>query len=83
MLHKTLVAILVGCLLSISIMLNLNYLLPLNIDQKLIIGLLVAFPMWAIAMVMSYSSESAKQAWKRCGYPLVVSAFINVFYFMG
>jgi hypothetical protein len=83
MLHKTFVAILVGCLLSISIVLNLNHILPLNIDQKLITGLLVAFPAWVIAMLMSYSSKSAVQAWKRCGYPLVLSALINIFYFMG
>lgn len=83
MLHKTFVAIVVGCLLSISIMLNLNYLLPMSIDQKLLIGLLVAFPMWTIALVMSYSALSTAQAWRRCGYPLVISALINVFCFMG
>lgn len=80
---KTFAAIVGGCLLSISIMLNLNYLLTFAVDAKLMLGLLVGFPIWCFAMVMCYSSKNAWQAWKRCMLPFVASVSINIVYFIG
>ena len=74
---KTLAALIAGCLISISLMLNLNYIIPLAIDTRLLIGLLAAFPLWIGAMVWCYASSSGKQAWKRCGGLLMVSIFFN------
>ncbi len=74
---KTLAALIAGCLISISLMLNLNYILPLAVDTRLLIGLLAAFPLWVAAMVWCYGSRSAKQAWRRCGGLLMVSIFFN------
>lgn len=80
---KTFIALFLGCFLSISIMLNLNYMLTMTVDEKLLIGLLFAFPIWVTAMVLVYAAESTKQALKRCGIPFTISAVINVIYFMG
>jgi hypothetical protein len=74
---KSLAAIVGGCLLSVSIMLNLNQLLPAPIDTRLLVGLLVAFPIWVGVMVWCYASVNAKQAWLRCLGLLILSASIN------
>ena len=74
---RTLVAIVGGCLVSISIMLNLNQLLPAAIDTRLLVGLLVAFPIWIAVMIWCYASESTKLAWLRCMSLLIISAGIN------
>jgi len=60
---RTLSGFILGLLLSISVALNLNLLLPIAQDVSLLIGLLVAFPIWAGVQVWSYSFSSAKQAW--------------------
>ena len=74
---KSFAAIIGGCLLSISIMLNLNQILPVAIDTRLMVGLLIAFPIWVGVMIWCYASEGAKQAWLRCLGLLAVSASIN------
>ena len=74
---KSFAAIFGGCLLSISVMLNLNQLLPAAIDTRLVVGLLIAFPIWVGVMVLCYASENSKQAWLRCLGLLVISAGIN------
>lgn len=74
---KSLAAIIGGCLLSISLMLNLNQVLGAAIDTRLLVGLLVAFPIWIAVMIWCYASESAKQAWLRCIGLFIVSAGIN------
>lgn len=83
MIAKSFAAIFGGCLVSISVMLNLNYLLPVDVDTRLFIGLLIAFPLWIAAMVWSYSSLGGLQAWKRHGYVLVISLSINSFFILG
>lgn len=82
MLPKSIAAILGGCLVSISVMLNVNYLLPLMIDTRLLIGLLTAFPLWVATMIYCYGSENSKQAWKRCGTILLVSVGVNSIYIL-
>jgi len=74
---KTFAALFGGGLLSISLMLNLNLLLPAAIDTRLMVGLLVAFPIWIVVMVWCYASAHAKQAWVRCLGLMAVSAGIN------
>lgn len=79
---KSIAAVFGGCLVSISVMLNLNYLLPFMVDTRLLVGLLVAFPIWVASMIYFYGSENAKQAWKRCGTILLVSVGINSIYIL-
>lgn len=74
---KTLAALIGGCLISISLMLNLNYSLPFAIDTRLLIGLLVSFPLWIGAMIWCFSSINGKQAWLRCIGLLAISLVIN------
>ncbi|SFC60919.1 hypothetical protein [Pseudoalteromonas denitrificans] len=80
---KSTAAIFGGCLVSISIMLNLNYILPTAVDTRLFIGLLCAFPLWITMMVWCYVSEGGLQAWKRCGSVLLVSIGINAIFVLG
>lgn len=80
---KSIAALIGGCLVSVSLMLNLNYLLPLATDVKLLIGVLIGFPMWVAAMVYCYASEGGWHAWKRCGGIILVSASINGYYLVG
>lgn len=77
---KSFAAILGGCLVSISIMLNLNYLLPIAVDTRLFVGLLISFPIWIATMVWCYASKGGKQAWQRCGSLLFLSGSINAVY---
>ena len=83
MIAKSFAAIFGGCIVSISVMLNLNYLLPFNVDTRLLIGLLVAFPLWVAAMIWSYGSDGGLQAWKRHAYVLVISLSINSYFIVG
>lgn len=66
-----------GCLLSVSIVLIINQLLPAAIDTRLLVGLLVGFPIWVGVMVWCYMSESTKQAWVRCIGLLVITVILN------
>jgi hypothetical protein len=74
---RTFAGLIVGLLLSISIVLNLNLLLPLKEDTMLLIGVLIAFPLWAGIQVWSYSFVSAKKAWLKLSLVLVPSVLIN------
>lgn len=80
---KTSAAIIGGSLLSISIMLNINFLLPFVVDTRLFIGLILAFPLWVAVMVLCYSSKGGKQAWARCGAILAVSGSANALWILG
>lgn len=79
---KTFAALFGGCLISISVMLNINHLLPLDVDTRLFLGLLMAFPLWVGAMIWCYASESGWEAWRRCGGLLLVSVGFNTLFFM-
>ncbi|NRA84925.1 MAG: hypothetical protein HRU22_14495 [Gammaproteobacteria bacterium] len=60
---RTLSGFILGLLISISVALNLNLMLPIAQDVSLLIGLLVAFPIWVTVQVWSYHFSSAKEAW--------------------
>lgn len=79
---KTSIAVIGGCLLSISLMLNLNFILPFEVDTRLFIGLLLAFPMWVSVMIWCYASEGFKQAFKRCSLLLIPSAVFNTLFLL-
>ena len=74
---RTFAGLIVGLLLSISIVLNLNLLLPLKEDTMLLIGVLISFPLWAGMQVWSYSFVSAKKAWLKLSLVLIPSVLIN------
>lgn len=80
MIAKTFTAVFGGCLVSISLMLNINYLVPFAVETRLFIGLFLSFPLWVAAMVWAYSCKNAWQAWKKYGIFLFFSIIINVFF---
>lgn len=80
--HRTLVSIVMGCLVSISIMLNLNYVLPFAVDVKLLLGLLVAFPIWVAVMIYCFACTQLKRVWLGNLVVLIGSASINALFLM-
>lgn len=80
---KSVIAIIGGCLVSISVMLNLNYLLPVMVDTRLFIGLLISFPLWVTTMIFCYGSKNSITALKRCSLVLIMSMSINAFFVVG
>jgi hypothetical protein len=74
---RTFAGLLLGLFISISVVLNLNLLLPIKEDSMLLIGLLCAFPMWAGIQVWAYSFTSAKKAWLKLALVLAPSAALN------
>jgi hypothetical protein len=75
---RTFAGLILGLLISISIVLNVNLLLPIKEDSILLIGLLCAFPLWTGVMVWSYSFSSSKKAWLTLTITLVPMALLNV-----
>ena len=78
MLNKTISGFILGLLLSASIVLNFNLLLPFDVDTLLLFGLLVAFPIWAAIQIYFYALPSTKKAIIRCGIALAPSILLNV-----
>ena len=78
MLHKTLLGLVLGLLISASFALNFNLILPLKVDTNLLIGLLLSFPIWAGVQVWCYASPSAKHAWLKLLKVLLPSVLLNV-----
>jgi hypothetical protein len=74
---RTLAGFIIGLLLSVSLVLNLNLLLPIKEDTILLLGLLLAFPIWAGIQVWGYSFTSAKKAWIKMSLVLVPSVLVN------
>jgi hypothetical protein len=74
---RTMAALLWGLVLSVSLMLNINYLLPLPTTIKLFVGLLLAFIIWAGVMTYCFSQSTAIKASLFCVKVFVVSAIIN------
>jgi len=80
---KSLAACFFGFLLSISLMLNLNKLLPFAVEIQLFVGLLLAFCIWVAVMVYCYSCNSAKIASLGCIKVLLVSGLLNAYLLIG
>ncbi|MFT6901814.1 MAG: hypothetical protein ACJAXS_002013 [Colwellia sp.] len=60
---RTFAGLIIGLLLSVSIVLNLNLLLPIKEYTMLLIGLLLEFSIWAGIQVLGYFFTSAKKVW--------------------
>ncbi|MFD1216806.1 MULTISPECIES: hypothetical protein [Microbulbifer] len=73
---KTLAGFFLGLLISTSLALNLK-LLPLDVDTRLLSGLLLAFVLWAAVMTYCYYASSAKRASLNCLKLLAVSVAVN------
>lgn len=74
---KSIAAFLWGIVLSTSLMLNLNHLKLFSVQANLLIGLILAFALWAGVMTYCYSQNTVKQASIGCLKVLIVSALIN------
>ncbi|KAF7781111.1 MULTISPECIES: hypothetical protein [Pseudoalteromonas] len=74
---KTLSGLFIGLFLSISVVLNLNLLLPFSEGTRLLIGLILAFPIWAAALVWAYSFPSAWKSFRALMLALVPSVLLN------
>lgn len=75
---RTFIALILGLLISMSYALNLNLLLPFGEDVLLMTGLIIAFPLWAGAMVWAYSFIDSKKASKAMLLILSPSLIINI-----
>jgi hypothetical protein len=74
---KTFAGLLLGLLISISVILNLNLTLPIQEDSMLLIGLILAFPIWVGIQVWAYSVTKSKKAWLTLFWVLLPSALLN------
>lgn len=83
MIAKTLIAVFGGCLVSISVMLNINFLLPVHIEIRLLVGLLLSFPIWIAAMIWAYSCSNILKVLKRYSGVLFISIAINSMFILG
>jgi len=77
---KSFAALFGGCILSITLVLNIKFMMPFSLDIQFFTGMLLIFPIWTAIMVWCYSCKNGKQAWVRCGILSAPSAVINVFY---
>ncbi len=74
---RTFAGLILGLLISISVILNLNLTLPIKEDSMLLIGLLLAFPIWVGIQVWAYSFSQSKKAWLTLFWVLLPSALLN------
>lgn len=77
---KTFAALIGGCILSISLMLNIKFMTPFSVGTQLFVGLIVAFPIWTTLMLWCYASKNGKQAWLRCLLLLLPSVLVNMLF---
>ncbi|MEW6994008.1 hypothetical protein AADZ84_07075 [Colwelliaceae bacterium MEBiC 14330] len=74
---RTFAGLIFGLLISISVILNLNLTLPIQEDSMLLIGLLLAFPIWVGIQVWAYSFTESKKAWLTLFWVFLPSALLN------
>lgn len=74
---RSLTGFFLGLLISISLILNLNLLLPLAVDVRLFTGLLSAFLLWGGVMVYCYYGRSLRRAGLHCLLLLTASGLLN------
>jgi hypothetical protein len=79
---KTFIGFLFGLLLSISLVLNLNLLLPLAEDIRLLTGLVLAFPIWAGVLVWAFAHQKARLAAKHLSFVFIPSCLLNAILLM-
>ncbi|RXJ74823.1 hypothetical protein CS022_00965 [Veronia nyctiphanis] len=74
---KTVTGLFLGLFISMSYVLNINLLLPVDEDVQLITGLILAFPIWAGVITWTYSFERTRTALKVLSLVLLPSAMLN------
>ena len=79
---KSPLAVLWGLVLSISLLLNAYHLLPLPIDVRLFIGLLLGFTIWAGVVTYCCAYQSIWEASRNCLKLLLASAACNLVLFI-
>lgn len=62
-------------------MLMVFRILPVDVDVKLFVGLMLGFCVWVMVMAFCYSRNSAKAASLVCAKWLVASSLINALLF--
>ncbi|NQZ10186.1 MAG: hypothetical protein HRT35_23800 [Algicola sp.] len=77
---RTLASVIGGALVSASLVINLNVLLPFATDSKLMFSLLAGFMMWVVVMIVCYTSNTVWHAWRRCSVAFIVSGSINALF---
>ena len=78
---KSLAAFAWGVLLAVCLVLLVFRLLPLAVDAKLLIGMLLGFGLWVAVMVYCYSRNTVKAASIVCGKWFAVTVAANVLLF--
>ncbi|TMP39831.1 hypothetical protein CWB98_00755 [Pseudoalteromonas rubra] len=74
---RTLIGLFIGLFLSVSLVLNLNLLLPFAEGTRLLIGLILAFPIWAGCIVWAYAYPTAWKSFKALMLMFVPSVILN------
>ncbi|MCJ8267995.1 MAG: hypothetical protein MJK04_01170 [Psychrosphaera sp.] len=77
---RTLAGVVAGALLSASVVINCNVLLPFATDSNLMFSLLAGFVMWVVVMIVCYTSNTVWHAWQRCSVAFIVSGSINALF---
>lgn len=80
---KTLIGTLVSMLVTMSLILNLAYLLPVAIDVYLFVAFISFFLVWAGLLSYFYSLDKITQGLKICVPVLVLSAALNGAFYTG
>ncbi len=79
---RSLLAIVGGCILSISLVLNLNYLLPFTVDNRILIGLLLSFPIWCVICLFCYACDNRRVHWFAFASVFIASSLVNGMFFV-
>jgi spore maturation protein SpmA len=80
---KTLVGFVVSLLLSLSLMLNVAYLIPLHREVYLLLGFVGGILLWAGMMTVFYCVERVGKVMRVCGPLLVGSVAVNALFVAG
>lgn len=81
--RKTLLSFFIGLMLSLSITLNINHLLPIDVDSKLLAGYILGFLLWAGLITYFFCFETIKKPFLQCLCVLIISLVLNVLIKMG
>ncbi|WP_297809152.1 hypothetical protein [uncultured Methylophaga sp.] len=80
---KTLLGFFVSLSLSLSLMLNTAYLLPLPREVYLLLGFVGGIVLWGVIMTMFYCASGVGRLMWYCGTLLVISLAINGAFMLG
>jgi len=78
---KSLVGLLLGFLLSMSLFLNIGFIAPLPRDVFLIIAVIGGFTVWSALISWFYCVQSIKKPTLLCLGALLITAAINAYFY--